>query len=239
MDYVCCLPSQLVPQGRELHVTIGDPEPVSEFGILSALSKYLVDEWMNEWVDAWLDFLQLFPCICQVPLILEQTPENSGWEEGEVRSSPLGLHAGSWAWLRSKASHPHACKGQAGPCPQSPQKWGPVSADPNLSEASAESSCWHEHVRREAELRKCQRVNGIIRPRPSKLPPTQACQTLQEKSYRCVSFFTCLMAEKRMFLGGGSWGRCCLESFQALNWQIQSGYEGHLEGAAAGEEGEP
>lgn len=53
-------------------------------------------------------------------------------------------------------------------------------------------------VEREAEPRKCQRVNGIIRPQPSKLPPTQTCQTLQEKSSRCVSFFLCLMAEKRV-----------------------------------------
>lgn len=85
-------------------------------------------------------------------------------------------------------------------CPQSPQKRGSVSAGLGFSEASAESCCWHKCVKRVAEQRKCQRVNGIIRPQPSKLPPTQACQILQEKSSRRVSFFTCLMAEKRMHL---------------------------------------
>lgn len=43
------------------------------------------------------DFLQLFSCICQVPLILEQIPENSDWEGGGVRYGPLDFPAGSWA----------------------------------------------------------------------------------------------------------------------------------------------
>lgn len=62
--------------------------------------------------------------------------------------------------------------GRATPCPESLQKWGPVSAGPSFSEGSAESSCWNDCVRREEDPRKCQRVNGIIRPQPSKLPPT-------------------------------------------------------------------
>ena len=94
-------------------------------------------------------------------------------------------------------------------------------------------------VGREAELRKCQRVNGIIRPQPSKLPPTQACQTPQEKSSRHVSFFTCLMTEKSAHPSathGAGADRPGPSQVPAR--QIQCGYEGRAEGVAAGEEGE-
>lgn len=105
-----------------------------------------------------------------------------------------------------------------------------VSAGPGFSEASAESRCWQECAERIAKPRKCHRVNGVIRPQPSELPPTQACQTLQEKSPTCVSYFTCLMAEERMPLreacrAGAHW----LEPSRALSGHIQCGYRGHLE----------
>lgn len=117
----------------------------------------------------------------EVPLHL---PRAFTWGPGPVFRGLPGLLS-TCLWRPDRAT----------PCPQSPQKWGQVPAGPHLSEASAESSHWRE-CWREAELRKCQRVNGVLRPWPSKLPPTQACQTPQEKSSRCVSFFTCLMAEK-------------------------------------------
>lgn len=53
------------------------------------------------------DFLQLFSCICQVPLILEQIPENSDWEGGGVHSGPLDFSTGSWAGLFR--GHPSEC----------------------------------------------------------------------------------------------------------------------------------
>ena len=94
-------------------------------------------------------------------------------------------------------------------------------------------------VGREAELRKCHRVNGIIRPRPSKLPPTQACQTPQEKSSRRVSFFTCLMTEKSVHPSAThEAGADRPGPSQVPAGQIQCGYEGGAEGVAAGEEGE-
>ena len=94
-------------------------------------------------------------------------------------------------------------------------------------------------VGREAELRKCQRVNGIIRPPPSELPPTQACQTPQEKSSRRVSFFTCLMTEKSAHPSvAHEAGADRPGPSQVPAGQIQCGYEGRAEGAAAGEEGE-
>lgn len=40
-------------------------------------------------MGAWLDALQLFSCICQVPLIPERIPENADGEAGEVRSGRL------------------------------------------------------------------------------------------------------------------------------------------------------
>ena len=135
-----------------------------------------------------------------MPLILEQILENSVWKEGHICLLGLTWWVLGLTVFRGLTSPCLPRMGRAMPYPQSPQKRGIVSAGLSPSETSAESSHWHVCQERR-RVRKCQRVSGIIRPQPSKLPPTQTCQTLQQKSSRCVSFFTYLMAEKKMHQG--------------------------------------
>lgn len=149
----------------------------------------------------------LSPSICQVPLILEQIPENPAWEEGQV--CPLGLSR--WVLgltvFRGLTSTCLPRPGRATPrhALRAHRSGGPVSAA-SASQRPLLKAAVGMCVGRE-EPRKCRRVNGVIKPQPSKLPPTQACQTLQEKSSRCVSSFTCLMAEERT-RRGRLVGRC-------------------------------
>lgn len=155
---------------------------------IMALSKHSVGEWVNEWMSAWLDFLHLFSCMCLVLLILDP---------GRKDRFALDFHAGSWA------SSPHGCQGWTGRAtPSEPRKVGVGVSSPQL----LRGLCWKQLLACVLGEKKSRgNVRGwmgrIIRPWPSKLPPTQACQTLQENSSRCVSFFTNLMTEERMHQG--------------------------------------
>lgn len=97
-------------------------------------------------MNGWMARLSLAVFLC-LPGATNLRADPRKLRLGRRRGSALAPRAFTWGPGPAFRDLPSTClqrPDRATPCPQSPQKWGLVSAGPHLSEASAESSCWCE-----------------------------------------------------------------------------------------------
>lgn len=194
---------------------------------------------MNAWMNGWMARLSLAVFLC-LPGATNLRADPRKLRLGRRRGSALAPRTFTWGPGPAFRDLPSTClqrPDRATPCPQSPQKWGLVLAGPHLSEASAESSCW-------CECRERSRAEEMSEGEWDNQAPAVKTATHSSLSDSTREIFqTCQLlpvsngwekgAPNKAHRASADW----LQPSQVLAGQIQRGYEGHSEGAAAGEEG--
>lgn len=194
---------------------------------------------MNAWMNGWMARLSLAVFLC-LPGATNLRADPRKLRLGRRRGSALAPRAFTWGPGPAFRDLPSTClqrPDRATPCPQSPQKWGLVSAGPHLSEASAESSCW-------CECRERSRAEEMSEGEWDNQAPAVKTATHSNLSDSTREIFQ--MCQLLPVSNGWEKGAPNKAHGASTDWlqpsqvpagQIQRGYEGHSEGAAAGEEG--